>query len=131
MGVTGGAVAGATAGAELGSVVPGIGNVLGAVGGAVIGAIGGLFKRKTFVLWYWDPSQCAWIVAGQGKSPALKKEAKKYKKDGIKTTIIKPNIIPKPLACELPKAGSGLNVWIFAGIAAAGLVLWLLLRKKA
>jgi LPXTG-motif cell wall-anchored protein len=99
----------------------------------VVPVIGGLFKRKTYALYYWDVSTCSWNLAGEGKAPTLKKEAKKYTADGIKTTIVKPGIIPKPLDCALPQA-AGLtlpfNPLVLVGIAFAGVLGYVLLRKK-
>lgn len=130
------AAKGATAGAAVGTAVPVVGNVIGAIGGAVIGGIASLFSsKKHYNLYYWDSVNFAWVYAMEGHPDAVKKLAKSYSMSGITTQIVRNKsgsaVAPaKPPAGVTASAPSGFNPWILAGIAGAGLLAFILLKKR-
>jgi len=141
--VAGKIVSGAAAGAALGTAVPVVGNVVGAIGGAVVGAITGLFSsKKHYHLYYWEPGAAAWRFVLDGHPSQVNPVAKTYTDSGLVVAIVRNKDDAAPdgtLAPSSPPAGykaatatavGGLNPWIFAGIAGAGLVAFFLLRRR-
>ena len=136
-------VSGAAAGAALGTAVPVVGNVVGAIGGAFVGAVTGLFSsKKHYHLYYWEPGAAAWRFVLDGHPSQVNPVAKTYTDSGLVVAIVRNKDDAAPdgtLAPSLPPAGykavaataaAGLNPWIFAGIAGAGLVAFFLLRRR-
>ena len=136
-------VSGAAAGAALGTAVPVVGNVVGAIGGAVVGAVTGLFSsKKHYHLYYWEPGAAAWRFVLDGHPSQVNPVAKTYTDAGLVVAIVRNKDDAAPdgtLAPKDPPAGykavvatavAGLNPWIFAGIAGAGLVAFFLLRRR-
>jgi len=141
--VAGKIVQGAAAGAALGTAVPVVGNVVGAIGGAVVGAVTGLFSsKKHYHLYYWEPGAGAWRFVLDGHPSQVNPVAKTYTDSGLVVAIIRNKDDAAPdgtLAPSSPPAGykvataaatAGLNPWIFAGIAGAGLLAFFLLRRR-
>ena len=136
-------VSGAAAGAALGTAVPVVGNVVGAIGGAVVGAVTGLFaSKKHYHLYYWEPGAAAWRFVLDGHPSQVNPVAKTYTDSGLVVAIVRNKDDAAPdgtLAPSSPPAGykgaatvaaAGLNPWLFAGIAGAGLLVFVLLRIR-
>jgi hypothetical protein len=126
------AAKGAVAGAAVGTAVPVVGNIVGGIVGGVVGGISSLFgSKKHYMLYYWDPVAYSWAFAVEGHPSQLKPVIADYTKNGIITARIRKGS-PAPTA---PPSGvaakaSGFNPWILVGIAGAGLLAFVLLKKR-
>jgi len=135
-------VAGAATGAALGTAVPVVGNVVGAIGGAVVGAVTGLFaSKKHYHLYYFDPGSGAWRFVLDGHPSQVNPVAKTYTSSGLVVAIVRNKDDAAPdgtLAPKSPPTGYtakggaplGFNPWILAGIAGAGLLAFVLLKRR-
>lgn len=133
--VVGGAAAGAGIGATIGGPAAPLTAAVGAVVGAAVGVVTNIFKsKKHYNLYYWDSVNFAWVYAMEGHPDAVKKLEKSYSMSGITTQIVRNKsgsaVAPtKPPAGVTASAPSGFNPWILAGIAGAGLLAFVLLKK--
>ena len=141
--VVSGAAAGAGIGATIGGPASPITAAIGAGVGAVVGVFTGLFKsKKHYHLYYWEPGAAAWRFVLDGHPSQVNPVAKTYTDSGLVVAIVRNKDDAAPdgtLAPSSPPAGykavvatvaAGLNPWIFAGIAGAGLVAFFLLRRR-
>lgn len=140
-----GAGAGAGIGAAIGGPASPLTAAIGAGIGAAVGLVSGIFKsKKHYHLYYWDPVETSWKFVVDGHPSTVNPLAKDYQKQGVVTAIVRNvgdkcgdgTLAPKspPAGYKVEAAGSGtvagMNPWILAGIAAAGLLAFVLLKKR-
>jgi len=108
-----------------------------------VGLLKGLFtSKKHYHLYYWEPGAAAWRFVLDGHPSQVNPVAKTYTDSGLVVAVVRNKDDAAPdgtLAPSSPPAGykgavtaaaAGLNPWIFAGIAGAGLLVFLLLRIR-
>lgn len=109
---------------------------------AATSLISGLFKsKKHYHLYYWDPAESVWKFVLDGHPSQVNPAAASLQKSGLATAIVRNKNDAHPdgtLAPKDPPAGyaasssgaSGFNPWPLAAIAAAGVLGFVLLRKR-
>jgi hypothetical protein len=111
-------------------------------GQTALNLLTGLFKsKKHYHLYYWDTVQSVWVFVMDGHPSNVKPQAAALQKSGVVVAIVRNkgdknadgSLAPKSPPAGYKAAdgsGAGLSPWILVGIAGAGLLAFVLLKKR-
>lgn len=111
------------------------------LGLSLFAKIGSLFgSKKHHAVYYWEPADGLWKFAYTGQLPKAKAVETEYKKAGYFTALVRdknntakpPTAPPVGYVAPAPAGGggTGINLWIMAGIAGVGLLAFFLLGRR-